>query len=336
MAYLKGALVDSRPSWNRMGATFRRRCFGAVWCRGAAFWFAVRNGLGFRDCSPGYDHRNDLVRLSRGACRPQTSHSTLSRGCHGQFARCATCVASLLLFSSAAAVACAQTSTQDTVSNLVKMHEAWGSKASTPNATLVLMESARSGQVIKFTLTTTGMPKDDVYTLVSWPVTQRQPSEVLKGVTLDASGLAICVGTPGTCSANKPNDPIDVNLRPIPGEPVRLGLVSADGATKVFAKVVPVPLRGEDRGCSVEATLLTPGAELVLIEGLGFPSNGDITMNSESEGERHSAKGKAGADGRYTSALLPHKQGVAQGTTKVSLETAKCAPSVNVQWGRRN
>jgi hypothetical protein len=220
----------------------------------------------------------------------------------------------------------AQSAAEDATEKLVRMHEAWGSKASTSKTTLVLQESMRSGQLIKFRLLVAGAPKGEVYTLVSWPVTQKGPSEVLRGVTLDASGLAICAGTPGTCSANKPDDPIDVNLRPIAGEPVRLGLVSADGATKVFAKVVPVPLRAEDRGCSVEATLLTPGAELVLIEGLGFPSNGDITMNSESEGERHSAKGKADADGRYTSALLPYRQGVAQGTTKVSLETAKCAP----------
>ena len=229
-----------------------------------------------------------------------------------------------------------QSAAQQSAENLVRMHEAWGLKASTPNASLVLRESMRSGQVIKFTLTVAGVPKGNVYTLVSWPVTQKGPSEILRGVTLDASGLAICAGTPGTCSANKPNDPIDVNLRPIPGEPVRLGLVSADGATKVFATVVPIPLRGEDRGCSVEATLLTPGAELVLIEGLGFTPNNDITMDSESEGERHTANGKADPDGRYTIAILPYKQGIARGTTKVQLKSAKCAPSVNVLWGQRN
>jgi hypothetical protein len=76
------------------------------------------------------------------------------------------------------------------------------------------------------------------------------------------------------------------------GERVRLGLVSTDGATKVFAKVVPVALGGEDHGCSVDAILLTPGAELVLIVSSGFPPNSDVTMDSRSQDERQGGKGK--------------------------------------------
>jgi len=183
-----------------------------------------------------------------------------------------------------------------------------------------------------------GVAKDKAYSLLAWPVTQKGPSKVLSGVTLDASGLAICAGTPGTCgSADKPNDPIDLKLRPVPGEPVRLGLISEDGATKVFAKVVPIPLRGEDRGCVVEGVLLTPSAELVLIEGSGFPANGDLMMDSNSEGERHAGKAKADQDGRYTTAVLPYKQeGPSHGTLKVTLKSAGCSPSVEVPWGRHN
>lgn len=97
-------------------------------------------------------------------------------------------------------------------------------------------------------------------------------------------------------------------MTPIAGEPVRLGLVSADGATKAFGKLVPVPLRGEDKGCVVSATLLTAAAELVLIEGYGFPANSEIITDSDSEGERHRERGKVDGDGRYVSAVLPYKQ----------------------------
>ncbi len=156
-------------------------------------------------------------------------------------------------------------------------------------------------------------------------------------MTLNASGLAICAGVPGTCgSDDKPNDPIDLGLQPAPGEPVRLGLISADGAIKVFAKVVPVPLRGEDRGCSVEGVLLTPGAEVVLVEGSGLPADSELKIDSNSEGERHSENGKADKDGHYTSVMLPYKQGVLRGTLEVSLKSAGCSPSVRVPWGRRN
>ena len=223
---------------------------------------------------------------------------------------------------------------QDAVSSLVKMHDAWGPKASSPNTRLTIKESARSGQVIKFRLYAEGVPKDGIYTIVTWPVTQKGPSQSLAGVTLDESGLAICSGKPGTCGGDKPNDPIDLTVQPVPGEPLRLGLVSEDGATKLFAKVVPIPLRGEDRGCAVEGVLLTPGAELVLIEGSGFPANGELQMDSDSEGERHSEKKKADADGRYVSAMLPYKKGVTRGTLRVVLKSAGCSASIKVPWGR--
>ena len=105
-----------------------------------------------------------------------------------------------------------------------------------------------------------GVPKDTIWSLIAWPVTQKSPSTVLQGITLDDSGLAVCAGTRGTCgSSAKPNDPIDLPTRPVPGEPVRLALVSTDRKIKVFAKTVPVPLRGEDKTCAVEATVLMPG-----------------------------------------------------------------------------
>ena len=223
-----------------------------------------------------------------------------------------------------------------TPDNLVRLHEAWGPRASTPGASLVIQESERAGTTIKYRLIADGLPKEGVYSILSWPVTQKGPSQALGGVTLDGSGLAVCAGKPGTCGTpDKPNDPIDTVFQPIPGEPVRLGLVSADDATRVFVKLVPIPLRGEDQGCRIEATLLTPGAELVLIEGSGLPPNSELTFESISEGERHGGKGKADGDGRYVSAVLPHKQGIAAGILKVNLKASRCNPSVSVPWGRR-
>jgi hypothetical protein len=225
----------------------------------------------------------------------------------------------------------------ETASRLVKMHEAWGPGASTPNRSLSLKEASREGSVIRIRMYATGLPKHDVYTLLTWPVTQRGPSESLRGVTFDESGLAVCAGTPGTCGTpDKPNDPSDVVLKPVPGEPSRLALISADQAIKLYAKIVPIPLKGEDKGCSVEAVLLTPGSELVAIEATGFPANTDVVMDTESEGERHGGKAKTDSNGRYVSAILPYKQGLARGTAKVTLKSAGCSPAVSFPWGRRN
>ncbi len=224
---------------------------------------------------------------------------------------------------------------QEIASKLVRMHNAWSSKMSTPNTRLTIRESARSEQVIKFRLYADGLPKDGIYTIVTWPVTQKQPSELLTGVTLDTSGLAICAGRPGTCgAADKPNDPIDLNiLQPVAGEPVRLGLVSADGVTKVLASSVPIPLHGEDRGCAVDAVLLLPRGMLVLVEGSGFPASSELKMDSDSEGERHGGNGKVDRYGHYVSAVVPYKLGTPRGTLRVTLKSANCAPSVSVPWG---
>jgi hypothetical protein len=217
---------------------------------------------------------------------------------------------------------------------LTRLHDAWGVRASTPNVTLVIVEQSHTGPEFRYRLQATGISADTVVNLVAWPVTQRGPPEVLRGVTFNDMGFAVCAGRPGTCGdPAKPDDPIDIPFRPVPGEPVRLSVVSQDGAIKSFAKIVPVPLQGEDKGCRVSATLLMPGAELVFVEGTGFVPNSDLTMASESEGEKHDAKGKVDAQGRYISALMPYKQGLARGRIIIRLKASACSPTVSVPWG---
>ncbi len=223
--------------------------------------------------------------------------------------------------------------TQNAMKGLVNAHNAWGAKMSSPNTSLEIKESSRSGNEMKFRLRAKGMPRDKIYTIVQWPVTHNDPVAIIRGVTLDATGQAVCAGTAGTCSSDEPNDPIDILVLPVAGEPLRLGLVSEDGDTRVLGKIVPVPLRGEDRGCSIEGVLLTPAAELVLVTGSGFPAGSELTMDADSEGEHHSAKVKAGTDGQYMTALGPYKQGVSRGTAKVTLKSAGCSPTVTIPWG---
>lgn len=62
----------------------------------------------------------------------------------------------------------------------------------TPNASLTLLETGRNGQDLKFHLRTRGLPKDKTYVLMSWPVTQKAPTELFKELTLNANGLVIC------------------------------------------------------------------------------------------------------------------------------------------------
>jgi hypothetical protein len=226
---------------------------------------------------------------------------------------------------------------EQSAQQLTSMHDAWGARASSPNATLTIVEQSHTGAEFRYRLRATGIPAGSVMTLVAWPVTQRGPVEVLHGVTFsDDVGFAVCAGRPGTCGdPAKPNDPIDLPFRPVAGEPVRLGVISQDGSVKAFARIVPVPLQGEDKGCRVSASLLTPAAELLFVEGAGFAPNSELTMATDSEGDKHDAKGKADDQGRYVSALMPYKQGLARGTVNIRLKGSACSPGVAVPWGKR-
>ncbi len=228
-------------------------------------------------------------------------------------------------------------SVQDLASRIANNHRTWGPALSTPNVSLSLKEIARSGRTITYQLYASGLPHDKRYLLLSWPVTQGQPGVVLQGVTLDDKGLAVCAGKPDTCgSPDKLNDPIDLKLNPAKGEPFRVALICADDRNlKAFAKVVPLPNQANDKGCSIQSVLLTPGAEEVAIEGTGFEPNADLTFESNSSGERHSAKAKAGADGNYFSVMLPYKQGEQHGTTQVTIKSVACSPVLTFNWGRQ-
>ncbi len=244
----------------------------------------------------------------------------------------------IFLSSMAACAALAQTpkDPEQFAQQTSRMHDAWGPQASSPNVSLAIVEDSRTGADFRYSLRATGVPSGAVFTLISWAVTQREPAEALHGVTFDDKGVAVCAGRAGTCGDPAvPNDPIHLPFRAVPGEPVRLGIVSSDHSIKAFAKVVPLPLQGEDKGCRVSATLLTPGAELLFVEGTGFAPNTEVTMSGNSEGEKHDSKEKVDAQGRFTSALLPYKQGLSHGTIKIGVKGGACSPAVSVPWGKK-
>jgi hypothetical protein len=226
----------------------------------------------------------------------------------------------------------------EAATRLIKMHRAWGPTLSSSDASIFLKELSRSGPIIKYRLFAKGLPHESKYTLVQWPVTQTGPTENLHGVTLDESGQAVCAGRPDTCgSPGNPNDPIDLVLSPVKGEPFRLALVSAeDKNVRAFLKVVPVPNDARDKSCLLEAILLMPHGEIVEIEGSGFEPKSDLEMESRS-GKEHQVKTvKASSEGRYESAILPFVKGEQHGTTHVKINSAKCSPELSFDWGRRN
>jgi hypothetical protein len=117
-------------------------------------------------------------------------------------------------------------------------------------------------------------------------------------------------------------------------EPKRLSLVSDDEAhLKGFVQVVLFPNSATDKGCKLESILGTPKGEVTYIQGSGFEPNEDLTMDSESFGEKNHGIGKAEADGSYFATLMPNVLGKTSGDTVIKVKGKNWRPELTISWG---
>jgi hypothetical protein len=219
---------------------------------------------------------------------------------------------------------------------LARQDQAWNSKSNSPAVSIKVSEVKRSqAHQIYYQLTASGFPSNLKYTIATWPANRLKPQAGMTGVTLDASGLAVCAGTPGTCKGGDPNSPIQMQFAPVKSEPIRLSLVSDDEKhLRAFVRFVPIPNRVTDKKCSLEEVMLSPLSSLVAVQGSGYEPNSDIQFLSESEGEHHDGQLKADADGNFVSAIGPAVKGKEKGTTRVSVISRECSMSLSFPWGK--
>jgi hypothetical protein len=230
----------------------------------------------------------------------------------------------------------ARTQGLDSVQQLVKAQSAWGPKANSSGAALSLTETSRATAdgyaVVRYRMTTSGLPMDKKYSLLMWPL-GGQPQEVMSGITIDSAGTAICAGKAGTCRGDKVDDPIDLAMQGGLGEIKRVALIAEDKGVRVFAGVVPFPNRASDRGCGLEATLVTPNAEAVMLSATGFKPGVALDVEMNSEGEIQRPSGKTDANGAYEWVVLPFKRGLPKGRAQISVHSDSCSPSLSFTWG---
>ncbi len=230
-----------------------------------------------------------------------------------------------------------QDGVRNAAQNLVKQHEAWD-RISTPGASVRLKLAGRDGPVVRYNIFVTGLPADQLYSVVSWPVTEPQPITLFEGVSLGKNGLVICTGRrDGECKdPSDPSDPdfgiVDLTIQPAKGEPFRFAVVSGDQRAAVV--IVPSPVNAKDKQCILDAVRLTPHFELTYLTGTGYPPNTEISFDSESLGEKRTVKTHADADGHVRFAVLPLVEGHAHGTTKIRAVDTSCSPALQFDWGR--
>lgn len=206
-----------------------------------------------------------------------------------------------------------------------------------PGAAVSFKEMSRSkdsqGTAVRYRLFASGLPKDRVYEILTTSF-DLKPSVALDGVTFDRSGQAICAGTTETCGdPSEPNDPVNLVVYAGRGEAKRYSVVSEDRQFKADGSIVPFPVTGADRGCSVEAVLLLPGGQAMLLHGTGFASHSTLHISGVSEGETKTGDVTSSEEGTFDSALLPGVKGKSKGRFQVNVQSQTCNPSVSTVWG---
>lgn len=179
-----------------------------------------------------------------------------------------------------------------------RLDRAWMQNGvSTPGTSAELKEVSRGNEggklVARYQMIVRGAPTDKLYQYLNWPINAREPVLTMSGLSIGRDGVVVCAGrTPEQCSGNKPDDPVDFIMAPAKGELYRLALVSPDEEVKVTAFVVPDPIVGKNKGCSVEIVRLMPKFELVMLKGSGFGPSEEVSFRAESYGETHDGKPK--------------------------------------------
>jgi hypothetical protein len=209
----------------------------------------------------------------------------------------------------------------------------------TPGIQAQIQESSRSKEegrlIVRYRITAKGVSRNQVFTMIQWPISAAQPEAVFGGITFDTKGLAVCDGTEGHCGdPATPNDPIDFTFMPAKGEIYRIALISDDKKIKIAVSVVPDPLVGTSGPCSVEAVRFTPRFESVVIRGRGFQPSEKVRWNSASADEKILNDVFANVNGEFTSVVIPAVKGKSGGDFKLKIEAKGCSPEIGFHWGR--
>lgn len=253
----------------------------------------------------------------------------------------------------------------------------WGPEISTPGFSISLVEVGRAktpqGTQISYHITGSGFPPGEKLNLVRWPLNS-QAQTVMGGIVLDGKGTAVCApsappapanlsaapaphdappqpAAPPCSSGTQPDQPVQIETTAAAGEAVRVALISADHKHGAAASAVPFPIASQDKACKLQVLLGMKNAEMVLVEGSGFPPNASLKLNAVSFGDTRVLNTKTNPEGRMVVLILPGVQGHDSGDTTVSFggvnhppslqpSTAPapadpdCNPQVTFHWGK--
>jgi hypothetical protein len=168
---------------------------------------------------------------------------------------------------------------------------------------------------------------------MSFPTSRGDAVVLVRGISLDANGQAMCTGEDNHCSGSKKKTPLTMRVAPAAGEPLRLGLAAADDSKiAAFVNETPFPLLGGERGCRLEAVILDPRTAMLHVIATGLPPNGPFTLTSDSGGKATVMNLIADKTGRYSAGLMPTHPNTTIGTIQLKVLASTCRPTLAVPY----
>jgi hypothetical protein len=199
----------------------------------------------------------------------------------------------------------------------------WGSQYSTHGMSIRLVEVGRRSSPgrseVDYRIEASGVPR-----LLSFVLWSRQLSKAprsLEGaVYLDSGGRLV--------HASDPSTELVLTVGEFArGEPFEIALISEDGTTRVYGRLIPFPLEAVGPGgCRLEVELARDDGKMFRIAGNGFAPGEQVTVNGQVSTVR--------ADGTLTPTILfPEVIGKTSGQILWNVKGAGCATEVKFEWG---
>jgi hypothetical protein len=187
-----------------------------------------------------------------------------------------------------------------------------------------------------------GLQQNTPYTLVLWQIgwdAQQPPMQSAQsGIYVNARGVVMCrKPTEKENNSDAPDIDSDGRVNIITagsaGEPVRYALYDEKAGMVAMGRLIVNPIQSDDHGCHLQAILAIGGAQVVLVEGTGFPSKSSVQISTTVGGRPQSAAFVTDEKGRLETAVVLMRQGETQGASTITMQSASCAPAVKVNWG---
>lgn len=206
----------------------------------------------------------------------------------------------------------------------------WTADNSTPGVRLTLHEINRNENSdpssVRYDIHASGFTSDRPLVLWIWLLTVDHPTAVGQFI-LDAEGHLRGQVT------NQLYEGLAVHNF-YRGEALYVAVMTVDQSARAYAKVIPFPITSTNPdGCALELELVSRAGTIFAATGRGFQPGEGVTTRSTALGETRQSTDKAGADGTFTSELMPAVAGKDSGRASYTAAGEKCQVTLEYDWG---